>query len=74
MNRWAARSDFVSHAGKYTLLERDYAADEDEDMPDAPAASVVSQIAYLQAVALAGMARFLTGDRAVVWKKPDRGA
>ncbi|RKR73550.1 glycosyltransferase [Frondihabitans australicus] len=35
-------------------------------------AGIVAQVAYLQAVALAGMVRFVAGDRAVTWKKPDR--
>lgn len=35
-------------------------------------ASLVAQVAYLQAVALGGMYRFVAGDRALKWKKPAR--
>ncbi|GAA4674657.1 glycosyltransferase [Frondihabitans cladoniiphilus] len=35
-------------------------------------ASLVAQVAYLQAVALGGMVRFVQGDRALKWKKPER--
>jgi poly [ADP-ribose] polymerase len=44
-NRWANRANFVSYSGKYTLLQRDYSADDDDDAampdasPDAPAAA-----------------------------------
>lgn len=33
-NQWSERDDFEPYPGKYTLLQRDYSADDD-DMPDA---------------------------------------
>lgn len=35
-NHWSDRANFESYPGKYTLLQRDYSADDD-DMPDAEA-------------------------------------
>jgi biofilm PGA synthesis N-glycosyltransferase PgaC len=35
-------------------------------------ANILAQVAYLQAVALGGMVRFVKGDRALKWKKPER--
>lgn len=35
-------------------------------------ANIAAQVAYLQAIALGGMVRFVRGDRALKWKKPER--
>jgi biofilm PGA synthesis N-glycosyltransferase PgaC len=47
-----------------------YAQSKDVQLPKL--LGIAAQVAYLQAVALGGMVRFVRGDRAVKWKKPAR--